>query len=72
MGCRVNPTEQDRARESGMKAGMEAGLEKGIEKKLRGMEGLIIKLGLSDEQIADIAQLPSGFVKEVRANLYKK
>lgn len=36
------------------------------------IEGLITKLGLPDEQIADVAKVSIDFVKKVRASLDKK
>ena len=51
----------------------EKGIEKGIEKgKQDVIENLIVKLGLSDRQAADIAEMPVSFVKKVRASLKKK
>ena len=47
--------------------------EKGIEKgKQEVIENLIIKLRLSDKQVADIAEMPVSFVKKIRAALKKK
>ncbi|MFT3945795.1 MAG: hypothetical protein QM763_02380 [Agriterribacter sp.] len=49
----------------GREEGIEEGLEKGIEKgKREVIENLIIKLGLSDKQVADIAEMPVSFVKK--------
>ena len=60
-------------REEGFEKGMERGMEKGIEKgKQEVIENLIIKLGLSDRQVADIAEMPVSFVKKIRAVLKKK
>ena len=59
--------------EEGIEKGMEKGMEKGIEKgKREVIENLIIKLGLSDKQVADIAEMPVSFVKKIRAALKKK
>ena len=59
--------------EEGIEKGMEKGMEKGIEKgKREVIENLIIKLGLSDKQVADIAEMPVSFVKKIRASLKKK
>ncbi|MBX2921507.1 MAG: hypothetical protein KF746_04870 [Chitinophagaceae bacterium] len=51
----------------------EKGIEEGIEKaKQDVIENLIIRLGLSDKQAADIAEVSVSFVKKVRASLKKK
>ena len=51
----------------------EEGIEIGMEKGKRDViENLIIKLGLSDKQAADIAEMPVSFVKKVRASLKNK
>ena len=42
------------------------------EKNHSVVENLIIKLGLSDEQAADVAEVKIGFVKKVRKELAKK
>nr|WP_294873160.1 hypothetical protein [uncultured Pedobacter sp.] len=48
------------------------GLEKGKKEKSRHVvENLIIKLGLSDEQIADLAEVSVDFVKSIRAQITK-
>lgn len=36
------------------------------------VENLIVKLGLSDEQIAEVAEVTLDFVKKIRASLKKK
>ena len=60
-------------REEGFEKGIEKGIERGIEKgKQDVIENLIVKLGLSDKQAADIAEMPVSFVKKVRASLKKK
>ena len=57
----------------GREKGIEEGMEKGIEKgKWEVIENLIIKLGLSDKQVADIAEMPVSFVKKIRASLKKR
>lgn len=51
----------------------EKGMEKGIEKgKREVIENLIIKRGLSDKQVADVAEMLVSFVKKMRAALKKK
>jgi hypothetical protein len=52
--------------EKGIAKGIEEGLEKGNVKEVR---NLITKLGLSDEQAADVAGVTIEFVKQVRATL---
>ena len=48
-------------------------MEKGIEKGRREViENLITKLGLSDKQVADIAEMPVSFVKKIRDSLKNK
>jgi hypothetical protein len=56
-------------REEGFEKGMVKGIEKGKQDVI---ENLIIKLGLSDKQVADIAEMPVSFVKKVRVSLKKK
>jgi hypothetical protein len=49
------------------------GLEKGEEKKSHIIvENLIVKMGLSDEQAADLAEVPLDFVAKVRLSLGKR
>lgn len=49
------------------------GLKQGVKQKSSEVvENLIVKLGLSDEQIMDIAEVSLDFVKKVRASLSKK
>lgn len=49
------------------------GEEKGEEKKSHAVvENLIIKLGLTDEQAAEVAEVEVAFVKKIRAELGKK
>lgn len=56
-------------REEGIEIGMERGIEKG---KREVIENLIIKMGLSDKQVADVTEMPVSFVKKIRAALKKK
>lgn len=63
--------------EKGMEKGMEKGIEKGIEKgkgekEFEIVEKLILKLGLDDKQVAEVADVSTGFVKKVRAAIRKK
>lgn len=52
------------------KEGIELGIEKGRqEERFEFVERLIEKLGLSDEQIADVANVSMDFVKKVREEL---
>ena len=63
----------EKGMEKGIEKGIEKGMEKGIEKgKQEVIENLIIKMGLSDKQVADIAEMPVSFVKKIRAALKKK
>ena len=56
--------------ESAEKKGIEKGMEKGEEKKgYDVVKNLIIKMGLSNVQIADIAEVPVSFVEKVREEL---
>ncbi len=68
-------------REKGIKKGIQLGIEKGIvtgiqqgseKKSYEVVENLIVKLGLSDEQITDVANVSLAFVKKVRRELNKK
>lgn len=53
--------------------GRKAGIEEGIEKKsMEVIENLLFKLGLTDQQAAEIAEVPLSFVKKVRTTLNKK
>jgi hypothetical protein len=56
-------------REEVFEKGMERGIEKGKQEVI---ENLIIKLGLSDKQVADVTEMPVSFVKKIRATLKKK
>ena len=57
-------------REEGIEEGIEKGIEKGEAKKgFIVVANLIEKLGLNDEQAADIAKVTVEFVKEVRSSL---
>ncbi|MFT4154702.1 hypothetical protein [Parafilimonas sp.] len=52
---------------------IEKGRKEGIEKKSWDViESLLIKLGITDEEVADIAEVPVSFVKKVRAAINKK
>lgn len=63
----------DRAEKKGLEKGIEKGLEKGKEEKSHTIvENLIIKMGLSDEQAADLAEVSLEFVAEIRSALKKK
>ncbi len=54
------------------KEGIEEGIEKGKEEKTHAIVlNLILKLGLSDEQAADVAGVPVDYVATVRAELKK-
>ena len=69
----IKQIEREEGIEIGMARGIERGMEKGIEKgKQDIIENLIIKLGLSDKQVADIAEMPVSAVKKIRASLKKK
>ncbi|TAN01561.1 MAG: hypothetical protein EPN39_01810 [Chitinophagaceae bacterium] len=61
-----------KGREEGLEEGMEKGLEKGIQKgKAEVVSNLIIKMGMTDAQAADIAGVSVDFVKKVRKKLKK-
>jgi predicted transposase YdaD len=50
--------------------GLEEGIEKGLEKgKMNEVENLIVKLGFSNEQAAEVAGVSVDFVEKVRATL---
>ncbi|ANI88885.1 hypothetical protein A9P82_06005 [Arachidicoccus ginsenosidimutans] len=54
----------------GIAEGMEKGMEKGkAEGKAEVVRNLIIKLGFTDAQAADVAEVSLDFVKKVRASL---
>lgn len=58
--------------EQGIERGREQGLEKGLEKgKTIAVRNLILKMGMSDDQAADIAEVSVDFVKKVRRKLKK-
>lgn len=60
----------DRAKKEGIKEGIEKGIEKGREEgKAEIVKNLILKLGLSDEQAADISEMPILFVQNIRLNI---
>jgi flagellar biosynthesis/type III secretory pathway protein FliH len=73
----VLKTAEDRGLERGLERGREEGIEKGMEQGIeKGREDvvkyLIIKLGLNDEQAANVAGVPVATVKKIRASLRKK
>jgi hypothetical protein len=43
-----------------------------LEVKTQTIRNLILKLNLSDKQIADVAEVPVSFVKKIRASLKKQ
>ncbi|ANI88884.1 hypothetical protein A9P82_06000 [Arachidicoccus ginsenosidimutans] len=54
----------------GKAEGIAEGMEKGMEKgKAEVVRNLIIKLGFTDAQAADVAEVSLDFVKKVRASL---
>jgi len=62
--------------EIGMQIGIERGIEKGIgigEEKTNHqvVKNLILKMGLSNVQIRDVAEVPVAFVAKVRQQLNK-
>lgn len=64
----------DRRERQGIEKGIEQGIKKGIEKTEARknhdfVENLIKKMGLSDEQAADVAEVTIAFVKKVRKEL---
>lgn len=62
--------ENDPFYQDGIKQGVKEGVKQGVFKKNHDfVENLIIKLGLSDEQVADIAEVSVAFVKKVREEL---
>lgn len=56
----------DRRKKEGIELGIEQGRQ---EERFEFVERLIEKLGLSDEQIADVANVSMDFVKKVRKEL---
>jgi flagellar biosynthesis/type III secretory pathway protein FliH len=65
-----------KGREEGIEEGLEKGMEKGMEKgilkgKAEVVSNLIIKMGMTDAQAADIAGVSVDFVKKVRKKLKK-
>ena len=67
----------EKRRKEGFEEGIQKGMEKGIEqgKEEKGfdiVENLINKLGLDDQQAAEIAEVPVSFVLKVRKTLRKK
>jgi len=68
-------------REEGIEIGIQTGIQTGIQKGIKKGEAiarhdvvsnLITKLGLSDEQAADVAEVSAAFVKKVRKELETK
>lgn len=56
-----------------MKEGMEKARKEGMEKgKEQFVKNLINKFGFTDDQVASAAEVPTTFVKEIRASLNKK
>jgi len=64
-----NQSALDYARHEGMEKGMEKGK---MEGKAEVVRNLITKLGLSNEQAADVAEVTVAFVRKIRASLKKK
>lgn len=60
--------EQERARQEGLEKGLEKGLER---KSYEVVENLILKLELSDQQIAEVTEVSLDFVEKVRKELAK-
>jgi predicted transposase/invertase (TIGR01784 family) len=61
------------AEERGLERGREEGREEGIEQKsYEVVKNLIIKLGLNNEQAANVADVPIATVKKIRASLRQK
>ncbi|HEU0228746.1 MAG TPA: hypothetical protein VFQ86_13485 [Arachidicoccus soli] len=61
-----------KGREEGLEEGMEKGLQKGIQKgKAEVVSNLIVKMGMTDAQAADIAGVSVDFVKKVRRKIKK-
>ncbi|MBN9350734.1 MAG: Rpn family recombination-promoting nuclease/putative transposase [Chitinophagaceae bacterium] len=59
--------------EKGVKKGREEGMEKGMEKgKIEEVRNLIMKLGFTNEQAAEVAEVSVSFVRKVRVSLKKK
>ena len=62
----------ERARKEGLEKGLEKGIQKGkAEGKAEVVSNLIIKMGMTDAQAADIAEVSVDFVKKVRKKLKK-
>lgn len=61
----VLKTAKERALEEGMKEGTKTAKEEVVN-------NLIIKLGFTDEQVADIAGVSIDFVKKIRTSLKRK
>ncbi len=59
--------------EKGVAKGREEGMEKGMEKgKIEVVRNLIAKLGFTDKQAAEVAEVSTDFVRKVRAELERK
>ncbi len=62
-----------KGREEGMEEGMEKGMEKGkTEGKIEVVRNLIVKLGFTNEQVAEIAEVSVDFVRKVRSSAKEK
>ncbi len=62
----------DYARKEGIEEGRKEGIEEGKQEAMYAfLANLISKLGLSDEQAADVAGVPVDYVAKVRAELKK-
>ena len=69
--------EKDAFYQDGKKIGIREGIQTGIregktQKSVEVVENLILKLGLSDEQTADVARVSLTFVKKIRQGLAAK
>lgn len=65
--------EKDYLYRKGEAKGIEKGIEKGTEKKSYDVvENLITELGLTDDQIARIAEVSTDFIQKIRTDLDKK
>jgi flagellar biosynthesis/type III secretory pathway protein FliH len=59
--------------EQGLEIGFEKGIGEGVERtESKVVENLIVKLGLSDQQAADVAGVTVAFVATVREKLQQK
>lgn len=65
--------EKDMFYKLGERKGVEKGIEKGAEKARHAIvENLLTKLGFSDQEAAEIAEVSVDHVKEIRASLGAK